>query len=145
MLHSLSRLNTEQMIEYKLALLYNTLRSFLMRPPQTFHFQTFTFTLLPGSFALLQTLGVQKSNLRIVSGAEQEYLLLKAKVKHSGVWSPNGWVTIMCCYYSTTTRLCACPEISPEQESVQTLQKSFGWGYKPQSLCMQNSPMFEIM
>ena len=31
-------------------------------------------------------------------------------------------------------RLCARPEISPESNSVQTLQKSFGWDYKPRSL-----------
>ena len=30
-------------------------------------------------------------------------------------------------------RLCACPEISSESNSVQTLQKSFGWDYKPRS------------
>ena len=29
-----------------------------------------------------------------VSGAEQEYLLLKAKVKHDQAWSPNGRVTV---------------------------------------------------
>ena len=31
-----------------------------------------------------------------VSGAEQEYSLLKAKIKHSRVWSPDGWVTVTC-------------------------------------------------
>ena len=31
-----------------------------------------------------------------VRGTEHKYLLLKAKVKHSWVWSPNGWVTITC-------------------------------------------------
>ena len=31
-----------------------------------------------------------------VSGAEQEYSLTKAKVKHVYMWSPNGQVTMMC-------------------------------------------------
>lgn len=36
------------------------------------------------------------SDLGRASGAEQEYLLLKAKVEHGWVWSPNGWVAVMC-------------------------------------------------
>jgi len=30
------------------------------------------------------------------SGAEQEYLLLKAKIKHDQMWSPNRWLIVMC-------------------------------------------------
>ena len=55
---------------------------------------------------------------REVSGAEQEHSPTKAKVKHECAWSPDGWATVMC-------SLCARPEISPESDSVQTLQKSF--------------------
>ena len=33
---------------------------------------------------------------RRVSGAEQEHLLSKAKVKHNRMWSPNECVTGMC-------------------------------------------------
>ena len=35
-------------------------------------------------------------SLRRVSGGGQERSLLKAKVKHDGVWSLNGWVTFTC-------------------------------------------------
>ena len=37
-----------------------------------------------------------KVSQRSVSGTEQEYSFSKAKVKHDRVWSPNGWVTILC-------------------------------------------------
>ena len=60
---------------------------------------------------------------RRVSGMEQECLLLKAKVKHDRGWPPNGWVIV-------TSWLFTHPEISPEPNSVQTQQKSFGWDYK---------------
>ena len=33
-------------------------------------------------------------NDKRVSGAEQEYSLSKAKPKHGGAWSPDGWVTV---------------------------------------------------
>ena len=36
----------------------------------------------------LKTLGV--------SGAEQEYSLSKARVKHDRPWSPYGWLTVTC-------------------------------------------------
>ena len=50
--------------------------------------------------------------------AEWNYWLLKAK--HDWVWSLDGPVAI------------TCPsEISPESNSVQTLQKSFRWDNKP--------------
>ena len=39
---------------------------------------------------------------------------------HWNAWMP-GW--------PLRARLCTCPEISPESNSVQTLQKSFGWDY----------------
>ena len=32
--------------------------------------------------------------VQIVDGTEQKHSLLKTKVKHNRVWSPNGWVTI---------------------------------------------------
>ena len=48
---------------------------------------------------------------------EQEYSLVKAKVKYDQTWSPNGWVTYV-------LRLCARSKISRESDSVQTLQKS---------------------
>ena len=50
-------------------------------------------------------------------------------------WSPDGWVTLR-------AKLCARPEIVffsflfsflPESNSVQSLQNSFGWVYKPRS------------
>ena len=31
-----------------------------------------------------------------VGGAEQDYSLSKARVKHDGAWSPNGWLTVTC-------------------------------------------------
>ena len=57
---------------------------------------------------------------RRVSGAERDHWLSKARVKHDGAWSPNGWLTVLC------YRLCPRLEISLESNSVQTLQKSFG-------------------
>ena len=39
---------------------------------------------------------VVSSLIREVSGAEQEYSLSKARVKHDGAWSPNGWLTVTC-------------------------------------------------
>ena len=54
MFHSLHWLPIEQRIEYKLSLLCFALRSFLIRLPSTFQ-NFFTFTLPPGSSALLQT------------------------------------------------------------------------------------------
>ena len=52
------------------------------------------------------------SDLGRASGTEQEYLLLKAKVKHGRAWSPNGWVAIC-------ARLCDHPEIFLSSHSVQ--------------------------
>ena len=51
MLYSLHWLHTEQRIKYKLSLLF--FKIILIKLPSTF--QNFTFTLLPGSSALLQT------------------------------------------------------------------------------------------
>ena len=50
-----------------------------------------------------------------VAQSESTSSLSKAKVKHDGAWSPNGWVTVTCYL------LCARPEISAESNSVQTL------------------------
>ena len=47
---------------------------------------------------------------RRVGGAEQEHSLSKARVKHDGAWSPNGWVVVT----------------SPESNSVQSPQKFCG-------------------
>ena len=94
MLHSLSRLHTEQMIEYKLVLLYIKIISHQA----------------PVNLLYLLYLYIPSRQLRSSADTEcsewqpkeskwcRAGVLLKAKVKHSGVWSPNGWVTIMCCY-----------------------------------------------
>ena len=39
---------------------------------------------------------VKTHKARRVSGAEQGHSFLKARVKHNRVWSPNGWLIIMC-------------------------------------------------
>ena len=70
---------------------------------------------------------------RRVNGTEQEHSLSKAKsVTIQRGHNMDGWP--LC------ARLCAHPKNSPEGNSVQTLQKSFGWDYKLRSsmcICMQ--------
>ena len=77
--------------------------------------------------------------MRRVGDADQERSL--SKDKYDGAWSPCGWVTIV--YYA----LHACPKISLESSSLQTLQKSFRWDDKPKPCvyiwCMQKGRVWD--
>ena len=65
--------------------------------------------------------------------SQWERSLPKAHFKHDWVCHQmNGW--------PLRARLCSCPEISLESNSVQAPQRSFRWDYKlrsPMSICMQ--------
>ena len=56
-------------------------------------------------------------NYRRASGAEREYSFWKPEVEHDVAWWPNGRRPLR-------ARLCAHPDISPESNSMQTLQTS---------------------
>ena len=76
---------------------------------------------IPGNWRLLSAGGIRR-----VSGTEWKHLFSKAKlhrIKHSHYM--DRW--------SLPARLCICPEIFPQTDSVQTLQKLFRCEYKLRS------------
>ena len=75
-------------------------------------------------------LPTQRKSERSYSGAEQEYSLSEAKVKHDRAWSPNGWATVKCQALRPPSdfsgvKFCTDSTESPSEETIYRGSQSF--------------------